>query len=308
VVALLSGALAKLGTYGFYRFCLGLFPEAARQCTPILVALAVVGILYGALIAMMQRDIKRVLAYSSLSHLGFVVLGLFAWGEGGNTNVGLYGALIQMVNHGITTGLLFLMTGFLENQRGTLRIRQFGGLWEQMPLFSRLFLIATLSSVALPLTNSFVGEFMILNGAFQHVPWAGALATTGVIASAIYMLWLFQRVFYGTPTRPEVKQMHDLTPNESAVCLPFIALIFLLGIFPTPVLQKLAPTVERTVRSLYNLDAPPGKVRAFTPETPHSAPVSAPITPSGAMPAPAPTATPIPEASLNEVNHGGQNQ
>jgi NADH-quinone oxidoreductase subunit M len=253
VVAFLSGALAKLGTYGFYRFCLWLLPEGARTLGPAICVLAVISIVYGALVAARQRDIKRTLAYSSLSHLGFVVLGLFALSpEKAVSEVGVYGALLQMLNHGITTAALFFIATMLEERRGTLHLRSFGGLWEQMPLFGRAFLIVTLSSVALPLTNSFVGEFMILNGAFQNVPWAGAIAVTGVVFSAIYMLWLFQRVMYGHPEKPEVKRMHDLTSAEASVLFPFIALIFLLGIAPSPLLSRLQHTVGESLSSFYH--------------------------------------------------------
>jgi NADH-quinone oxidoreductase subunit M len=248
VVAFLSGALAKLGTYGFYRFGLWLLPEGARTLGPVICVLAVISIVYGALVAARQRDVKRTLAYSSLSHLGFVVLGLFALNrEGIVTEVGVYGAILQMFNHGITTAALFFIATMLEERRGTLHLRSFGGLWEQMPLFGRVFLIVTLSSVALPLTNSFVGEFMILNGVFQNMPWAGAIAVTGVIFSAVYMLWLFQRLMYGKPETAEIKKMHDMTPAESLVIFPFIALIFIIGLAPTPILERFQHTVQESL-------------------------------------------------------------
>jgi NADH-quinone oxidoreductase subunit M len=248
VVAFLSGALAKLGTYGFYRFGLWLLPEGAQTLGPAICVLAAISIVYGALVAARQRDVKRTLAYSSLSHLGFVVLGLFALNNGGViTEVGVYGAILQMFNHGITTAALFFIATMLEERRGSLHLRSFGGLWEQMPLFGRVFLIVTLSSVALPLTNSFVGEFMILNGAFQNMPWAGAIAVTGVIFSAVYMLWLFQRLMYGKPETAEVKKMHDMTPAEAFVLFPFVALIFLIGLAPTPILERFQYTVEESL-------------------------------------------------------------
>jgi NADH-quinone oxidoreductase subunit M len=257
VVAFLSGALAKLGTYGFYRFCLWLLPSGAQTLSPVICVLAVISIVYGALVAARQRDFKRTMAYSSLSHLGFVVLGLFALNaDHMRSEVGVYGALLQMLNHGITTAALFFIAAMLEDRRGTLHLRSFGGLWEQMPVFGRVFLIVTLSSVALPLTNSFVGEFMILNGAFQNMPWAGAIAVTGVIFSAVYMLWMFQRIMYGKPEKPEVKTMQDITASEASILFPFIALIFLLGLVPTPIIERFKHTVQESWEGFYNKTTP----------------------------------------------------
>lgn len=225
-VVLVSGAMAKLGTYGFLRFCLGLFPVAiTQQLAPALMALALISIVYGALAAAVQRDVKRLIAYSSISHLGFVVLGLFS----GNASA-MTGGVFQMINHGITTGGLFLILGIIEEQTGTLKIRSLGGLWETMPVFSRLFLIVTLSAVALPLTNGFIGEFLILAGTFQTYPLAASLATTGVILSAIYMLWMFQRVVYGVAH--EERQVTDVVGTQRAVLCFVVLLIFILGLFP----------------------------------------------------------------------------
>lgn len=242
VTALLSGVLAKLGTYGFYRFCLQLFPEASARFAPFLVALGVVSIVYGALVAAVQTDARRTIAYSSVSHLGFVIAGLFSL-----TREGLSGAVLQMVNHGITSGALFLILGMILARRGTTKIVSLGGLWEQMPVFGRVFLIVTLSAVALPLTNGFVGEFLILLGTFQTFPWLGAIATTGVIWSAVYMLWMFQRVMYGPVDRPENRRLRDISPAELGIMLPFIALIFLLGILPAPAQKRLDADVNRTL-------------------------------------------------------------
>jgi NADH-quinone oxidoreductase subunit M len=242
VTALLSGILAKLGTFGFYRFCLFLFPEAAQQLGPFLVGMGVVSIVYGALIAAVQRDAKRVIAYSSVSHLGFVVAGMFAL----NT-IAASGAVLQMVNHGITSGALFLILGMIEQRRGTTVIRSLGGLWEQMPVFGRLFLIVTLSSIGLPLTNGFAGEFLILLGTFQTQPWLAAIASTGVIWSAVYMLWMFQRVMYGPVDRPATRRLRDIAGPELGLLVPFIVLIFLLGVFPSFVLRKADLSVKSTV-------------------------------------------------------------
>ncbi len=227
VTAILSGVMAKLGTFGLYRFGIDILPDAARQFAPYIVALAVISILYGAWIAAVQRDAKRVLAYSSMSHLGFVVLGLFAL-----TPEAMTGAFLQMLNHGITSAGCFYLMGMIGERRGSTNIRAFGGLWEQMPVFARIFLILTLSSIALPLTNGFVGEFLILLGSYQTFPWATALATTGVIFSAVYMLWMYQRVMYGRPITSAVQRMTDMNASEKALGAVLVALVFLLGIAP----------------------------------------------------------------------------
>jgi NADH-quinone oxidoreductase subunit M len=248
VAALLSGVLAKLGTYGFYRFGISLLPEAARDYAPFLVGLGVVSILYGALVASAQRDTTRVIAYSSVSHLGFVVAGLFAL-----TPQALSGAFLQMVNHGITSAGLFFLVGMIADRRGTTHMRALGGLWEQMPLFGRIFLIVTLASIGLPLTNGFVGEFLILLGTFQTFPWLAAAGTTGVIASAVYMLSMFQKVMYGPAVWPEVRRMPDVSQMELAVVIPLVLLIFLLGVQPGWLQDKLDPAVGGAISRL----APP---------------------------------------------------
>jgi NADH-quinone oxidoreductase subunit M len=232
-----------------------LFPEASERCAPLFIGLAVTSILYGALVAAMQRDIKRLLAYSSLSHLGYVVLGLFS-----GSDQGVSGALLQMINHGITVGGLFLVLGLIEEQTGTLKIRSLGGLWERVPLLARLFLILTLASVGLPLTNGFVGEFMILLGAFQNFPGAAALATTGVIWSAVYMLWMFQRVVYG----PE-KSEHALTDVKGTPQLALgllVLLVFVFGIFPKTFLDILSPATASVVPVTGNSQAAQTRARS----------------------------------------------
>jgi NADH-quinone oxidoreductase subunit M len=243
VVALVGGAMAKLGTYGFYRFCLGIFPEASAQYGSLIVWLAVAGIVYAGLIAAVQKDLKRLMAFSSVSHLGFIVMGLFS-----GTIQGVFGACVQMVNHGIIAGGLFLLLAYLENRRGTLKIHGLGGLWDQMPLFSRIFLLFTLASVALPLTNGFVGEFLMLLGTFKLYPAAAAVAVTGVIWSAVYMLGMYQKVFYGVPSR-QVSGFSDLSDGESGLVAPLAVLIFLLGIFPAPLLATMNGAVDATVGS-----------------------------------------------------------
>lgn len=242
ITAFLSGAMAKLGTYGFYRFCIMLLPDASAEMAQYMVALGVISIVYGALVATSQNDAKRVIAYSSISHLGFVVAGLFAL-----NNQGLAGAFIQNLNHGITSAGLFLAIGIIAARRGTTKLVALGGLWEQMPVYGRVLLILTLSSVGLPLTNSFVGEFMILLGTYASFPLLGVVATTGVILSAIYMLVMFQKAMYGPVDRPENRRLTDLSGTELGMFVPFIALIFLLGVLPAPVLNQMKESVNRTV-------------------------------------------------------------
>lgn len=255
-VVLLSGAMAKLGTYGFFRFCLGLFPYASYKMAPALVTLGVISIIYGALVAAVQRDAKRVIAYSSISHLGFVVLGLFSLAE-----PSMQGALLQQINHGITAGILFLIVGMIQDRRGTTYIRELGGLWEQMPLFGRIFLIATLSSVGLPLTNGFIGEFQILLGTTQSFPIAGALATTGVIWSAVYMLWMFQRVMYGPVSNPANRRLRDISGVEIGVLVPFVVLIFFLGLYPKYATETLTPSMQQTLDPIHHLPPAGGAPR-----------------------------------------------
>ena len=244
---ILAGVMLKLGTFGFIRYCIPLFPEAAHVLAPLILVIAVIGIVYGALVAAMQTDVKKLVAYSSVSHLGFVMLGLFAF-----TPQALSGAVLQMINHGISTGALFLLVGMIYERRHTRQIADFGGLWEQMPVFGRIFLIVTLSSIALPLTNGFVGEFLILLGTFQSdVPYAQILtviATTGVIWSAIYMLWMFQRVMYGPVDKPENRRLRDLSLSEKLIIVPFVIVIFWLGIYPSTFMEKMNTSLDVVLR------------------------------------------------------------
>lgn len=240
---LVAGAMAKLGTYGFYRFCLGFVPEASRQLGGAMVWLAAIGIVYAGIVAATQRDVKRVLAFSSVSHLGFIVLGLFS-----GTGQGVLGASVQMINHGLIVAGLLLLVAAIERRTGTLRIARLGGLWEQTPVLSRFFLIFTLASVGLPLTNGFVGEFLTLLGGFKNYPWAVAVAVTGVIWSAVYMLGLYQRVFYGQ-TSKRTAGLTDLTDSESMLVAPLAVLVFLLGIYPAPMMLTMeAAIVTDSVR------------------------------------------------------------
>ncbi|MBK9796905.1 MAG: NADH-quinone oxidoreductase subunit M [Holophagaceae bacterium] len=232
---ILAGVLLKLGGYGFIRFAIPMFPQAALHYAKPLAILSVIAIVYGALVAMVQRDIKKLVAYSSVSHMGFVMLGLASF-----TVIGTQGAMLQMLNHGISTGALFLLVGMLYDRAHTRMIADFGGVAVKMPVFTTFFFIVTLSSIGLPLTNGFVGEFWILNGTFlSGFTWGrlyACLATSGVLLGAVYMLWMFKRVFWGPENKDEDSGTHhlhaDLNAREIAVMLPIVVLIFWMGIHP----------------------------------------------------------------------------
>jgi NADH-quinone oxidoreductase subunit M len=225
---ILAGVLLKMGTYGFLRFCLPLFPHASLQFTPWIFALAIIGIIYGAWVSTVQLDIKKLVAYSSVSHLGFVMLGLFTL-----TPQGLVGGIIQMINHGLSTGALFLMVGMLYERRHTRLIAEFGGLWKVVPALSVLFLVVCLSSVGLPGLNGFVGEFLILLGAFRVDRVAAVLATTGIIFAAVYLLWMYQRVIFGVITKEANRRLPDLSAREWAILVPILAVIVWIGVYPS---------------------------------------------------------------------------
>ncbi|HJR52925.1 MAG TPA: NADH-quinone oxidoreductase subunit M [Gemmatimonadota bacterium] len=239
---ILAAVLLKMGTYGFYRFAMPLFPEAARQALPWIAGLAVVGVIYGAMVALVQPNMKKLVAYSSVSHLGFVMLGLFALNA-----TGVQGSVIQMINHGISTGALFFICGMLYERRHTYEIEQFGGLSAVMPVFAVLFMIVTLSSIGLPGLNGFVGEFLILVGMFQSHPWMAGIATVGVILAAYYMLRMFQRVMFGDIDIAANRKLPDLSGREVAVLLPLVVLIVWIGVYPAPFLARTEPSVDRFV-------------------------------------------------------------
>ncbi len=245
---ILAGVLLKMGTYGLVRFAFPLFPQAAAWFAPYLAVLAVVGIVYGALVAMVQPDMKKLVAYSSVSHLGFVVLGIAAMNM-----QGVQGAVYQMLNHGVSTGGLFLIVGMLSDRRHTRLITEFGGLKRVMPHLVAAFLIVTLSSIGLPGLNGFVGEFLILLGAFQWCPRLTACAATGVILSATYMLWMFQRVNYGPVTNEKNAALPDLAPREWAVLVPIIAVVVLMGVLPNLFLEPIEPAVNRMLSQMHTI-------------------------------------------------------
>src|SRR6266850_15351 len=245
---ILAGVLLKMGTYGLLRFNFGLFPNASRLFAPLMITLAVIGIIYGALVAMVQPDVKRLVAYSSVSHMGFVVLGLFSF-----TEHGMQGALYQMLNHGVSTGALFLFVGFIYERRHTRLISEFGGLATPMPWFSTLFVIASLSSVGLPFLNGFVGEFLIMIGSWtsnsiSHAWIATMLASTGVIWAAVYMLWMLQRVLFGKVTNPKNAGLSDLNAREIGLLIPLLLLMLFMGVYPQPFLERSKASIEAVQR------------------------------------------------------------
>lgn len=240
---ILAGVLLKMGTYGFLRFAIPLFPNAAYEMIPIISVLAIIGIIYGALVSMMQPDLKRLVAFSSVSHLGYVMLGMFAFNM-----QGIQGSIYQMLNHGISTGSLFLIVGMIYERRHTRLIAEFGGLSKVMPIYAIFFMIVTLSSIGLPGTNGFVGEFLILLGAFQSNVAYGVFAATGVILGAAYMLWMFQRVMFGKITNPKNESLKDLNKREITILIPMVIMIFLMGIYPKLFFSKMDVTVEKFLK------------------------------------------------------------
>ncbi|MEW6659053.1 MAG: NADH-quinone oxidoreductase subunit M [Thermodesulfobacteriota bacterium] len=239
---ILAAVLLKMGTYGFLRFNMPLFPQAALYFVPLFSILAVIGIVYGALVSMVQKDLKRLVAFSSVSHLGFVMLGLFTFNM-----PGVQGGIIQMINHGLSTGALFLIVGMIYERRHTRMIADFGGLSTPMPIYAAIFMIVTLSSIGLPGLNGFVGEFLILLGAFKTNPIYATIAATGVIFAACYMLWMFQRVMFGEVTNEKNKDLQDLSCREIAIFVPLLLFIVWIGVYPSTFLEKTKASTENFV-------------------------------------------------------------
>ncbi|MBK5273725.1 MAG: NADH-quinone oxidoreductase subunit M [Desulfuromonadales bacterium] len=286
---ILAAILLKMGTYGYVRFAIPLFPEAAHKYAPLIATLAVIGIIYAALVAMVQEDVKKLVAYSSVAHLGFVMLGVFAF----NTE-GITGGLLQMINHGISTGALFLIVGFIYERRHTRLITDFGGLSKQMPIFATIFMIVTFSSIGLPGTNGFVGEFLVLIGAFEsELRWWTIIASSGVILSAVYMLWMFQRVMFGELDNPKNQKLTDLNAREIGIMVPLIVMIFVMGIYPKPFIDKMDPAIKKLVSQVRpvsmnvqklpetmpampaghtNMEMPAGHIATPSAADPHAAP------------------------------------
>ncbi len=238
---ILAGVMLKLGTYGLLRFGLYLFPEAAWWARPLFLTLAVIGITYGAIVATMQRDLKRLVAYSSIAHLGFIVLGTFAV-----TSQSLSGGVLQMVNHGLSTGALFLLVGWIYERRHTRQIAELGGIQSVAPIFAAGFMVVMLSSIGLPGLNGFIGEYLILIGSFLTSRWWTVVATTGVILAAVYMLWAYQRVFHGE-VDDDNRTFPEIRPREAGVLGVLIGLIVFLGVYPKPLLERVEPSVDRLV-------------------------------------------------------------
>ncbi len=238
---ILAGVLLKMGTYGMLRFGVYLFPEATLWAKPVLFTLAVIGILYGAVAATMQKDLKRLVAYSSVAHLGFIVLGTFAL-----TSQSLTGGVMQMVNHGVSTGALFLMVGMIYERRHTRQIAELGGIQSVAPIFAGFFMVVMLSSIGLPGLNGFVGEFLILIGSFETARWWVVVATLGVILAALYLLWAYQRVFHGEPSEAN-KSFPEITRREGLLLGVFVAAIVFTGIYPKPMLNRIEPSVNKLI-------------------------------------------------------------
>lgn len=242
---MLAAVMLKMGVYGLIRFAIPLFPDAARELTPMIVALAIIGIVYGGAVALMQKDLKRLIAYSSVAHLGFVVLGVFV-----GTSTAMSGGILQMVNHGLSTGALFMLVGALYDRRHTRSIADFGGLAKSVPVLAGIFLFVALSSIGVPGLNGFVGEFLILLGTFFRNPWWAVPAAFGIVIAAIYLLWAYQRVFQGPITNEANASISDLGPRELAMLAPVLALIVAIGVYPKPFLDRIGPAADRVVIEL----------------------------------------------------------
>jgi NADH-quinone oxidoreductase subunit M len=257
---ILAGVLLKMGTYGFFRFNLPLFPQASYEFMPLIAWLSIIGIVYGALVSLVQEDLKKLVAYSSVSHLGFVMIGIFAF-----NHYGMQGALLQNINHGISTGALFLLVGVIYDRRHTRMISEFGGLAKVMPKYTICFMIIALSSIGLPGMNGFVGEFLILLGVFENNGLWAACATSGVIFAACYILWMFQRVMFQKLDNPKNENLPDMNTRELITVVPLIILVFWIGLYPKPFLKTFDASVEHLLTKVS-----PDNFRPGTPGSGHS--------------------------------------
>ena len=264
---ILAGVLLKMGTYGFMRFSLPIFPDASRDLAPLIMTISVIAIIYGALVCMMQSDMKKLIAYSSVSHMGFITLGIFALNHSG-----LAGGLLQQINHGLSTGALFLIVGLLYERRHTREISAFGGLSTPMPVFAAIYLIISLSSLGMPLLNGFIGEFTILLGAWQVNRWMTGGAVLGIVLGAAYLLWLYQRVMFGEVTHAENKGLADVNLRELVTLVPLVLWCFWIGIYPKPYFEVMdkpvALIVERVERAGAVPPGPSDEVAAVVPGKP----------------------------------------
>ena len=258
----LAGVLLKMGAYGFLRFALPMFPLAAQDAFPIIVGLSVVGIVYGAMVAFPQPDMKRLIAYSSVSHMGFIMLGIFAFNV-----VGLSGGVVQMINHGISTSGLFLLAGLMHDRTHTREISYYGGIWAVAPVWSSIFLVVMLGSIGLPGTNGFVGEFLVLIGAFHAHPWAAAVATTGVVLSAAYLLTMYKHLVFGPLRNAKNEHLPDLTRREVTALAPIVVLTLVIGIYPRFLLDRIEPTVDELLSRLERAGATRYVIRPEKPDS-----------------------------------------
>jgi NADH-quinone oxidoreductase subunit M len=253
---ILAGVLLKMGAYGLLRFCLPLFPGAAISAAPYISLLALIGIIYGALVAMVQPDLKKLVAYSSVSHMGLVVLGIFAF-----TTQGLQGSTVQMLNHGLSTGALFLLVGMIYDRRHTRMISDFGGIAHVSPVYASAFLVVTLSSIGLPGLNGFVGEILVLMGSFARSKTYGTIAALGMVLGAVYMLWMYQRVFWGKLNTPANAALTDLGMREKFILLPIIAMMLWIGVYSAPFLRRMDASIQLVQQRIENAHAPEGGYR-----------------------------------------------
>ena len=268
---ILAGVLLKMGTYGFIRFNLPMFPEATKHFVPMMMTLSIIAIIYGAMVCMVQPDMKRLIAYSSVSHMGFITLGMFALNA-----QGIQGSIIQMVNHGLSTGALFLIVGLIYDRRHTRLISELGGLSKQMPVYATLFAIIMLSSMGLPGLNGFIGEFLILVGAFKaNYLWA-AFAVSGIVLGAAYMLWLYQRTMFGALENPKNAALQDLSPREMTTLVPIVIMCFWIGLYPSPFLSRMEASVNFILARIHN-EQPVAAQPVLSPERSRRVEGAAPV-------------------------------